>query len=517
MTPWNPGRAGWLAHVAAVVIATVIFALIYDPFHASALAFLALTPVTLVFADPRIGCSFQRALVCGFAFGLLASMAIVGPWMFAASVDYFDRGSGWSFGFTLFVNALYVALFYAPAFAAIRLLSTTPPVVRIFGAASVWIALEAVRAAHPFGNSWALLGHGVAGIPIVREAAAFGGMGLLGWLAAVCGSAIGVALQPDLGTRDVMRSTRIVIAAPALLVILGVVAHYGDRAFAPLPPLRVAVVQAEIASRDVWDPAQRMSHWNRYIELTESLKPGTVDVVVWPESAAPFLLDSDATARARLVEISTKLNAGIVLGAPRTEDTGEGRADLYNSVYYFSPGVPEPKTYDKRRLLPFVERSPVDADGRETTEYAAGALPGMFDVRGWQLAPLVCFEAIYPEYSRAAVLAGAHVLLNLSNDAWFSGGAGPEQHFSMSMARSVEMRRAMVRVANGGVSGAVGPDGSEIGFTIRRQKAVRMFTIPTPPRTMTWAARHGDDFVTWIAGAIALASLVWSLRPVPRN
>ncbi len=504
----------WLPQLASVAVATVIFALIYDPFHASALSFLALTPIALVFADPRIPCTLRRAALCGFAFGLCASMAIVGPWMFAAAVDYFDRSGVWSFSFTLAVNALYVALFYAPAFTAVRLLSITPPLVRIFGAGSVWIALEALRAHDPVGNSWALLGQGLMGIPVIREAAAFGGVWLLGWIAAICGSAIGVALQPDLDTRDVLRSTRVVVAAPLLLALLGIIAHYGDRSFAPLQPLRVAIVQAEIPSRDVWDPARRMEHWDRYVSATESLIPGTVDVVVWPESAAPFLLDADASARARLVELSTKLNAAILLGAPRTQPTSTGRAALLNSVYFFSPGLPDPKTYDKRRLLPFVERAPVAAAGeRETVEYTAGALPVLFDVHGWQLAPLLCFEAIYPEYSRAAVLAGAHLLVNLSNDAWFAGGAGPEQHFAMSSLATVEFRRSMVRAANGGVSGAIGPDGAEIGYTIHRQKAVRLFQIPTPPRTITMTAERGD-FIAWIAGAVALLCLALSLRPV---
>src|SRR5882757_2929691 len=90
------GRARFAPHVAAVVVASVIFALIYDPFHAGALVFLALSPITLVFCDPHIECSLRRAAVCGFSFGLLAAMLIVGPWMYAASVEYFDRGEFWS-------------------------------------------------------------------------------------------------------------------------------------------------------------------------------------------------------------------------------------------------------------------------------------------------------------------------------------------------------------------------------------------------------------------------------------
>jgi hypothetical protein len=40
-----------------------------------------------------------------------------------------------------------------------------------------------------------------------------------------------------------------------------------------------------------------------------------------------------------------------------------------------------------------------------------------------------------------------------------------------------------------------------------------MFHIPTPPRTITMTATHGD-VVAWAAGAFALVGLLFSLRPV---
>ncbi len=506
-----------LPHAAAVAVAVVIFTLIYDPFHAGAVAFLALTPITLVFTNPQVNCSVRRAAFCGFAFGLAAAMAIVGPWMYAASVDYFDRSRLWSFAFTLGINAVYVAMFQVPAFVALRILASAPPMLRVFGAASVWIAFEALRAAYPFGNTWALLGQGVGNLPLLREAAAYGGVWTLGWFAALSGCAIGVGLQPDVRPHDALRCTWIAVSAPVVLTLLGLLAHVGDQTHAPLQPLRVAVVQAEIASRDIWDPAQRLAHWEAYMAATASLRLGSVDLVVWPESAAPFLLDADASAREKLAELTTTLGAAILLGAPRTQPAGQGRAALLNSVYFFRPGSAEPVTYDKRRLLPFVESMPAAIAGEDVaTEYSAGKSVAMFDVHGWQIAPLLCFEAVYSEYAREAVLGGAHLLVNLSNDAWFAGGAGPEQHYAMSVLRAVELRRPMVRASNGGVSGAVGTDGATIGFPIRRQKAVHVYEIPPPPRTITFAATHGD-LVAWLAGLVAILSVAVALNSARRR
>lgn len=509
----SPGRARVLPHVAAVVVAVVMFALIYDPFHAGAVSFLALTPITLVFADPRVPCSLRRAALCGFAFGWSAALAIVGPWMFAAAVDYFERGAAWSFGFTLLVNAGYVALFYVPVFVAIRLMSATPPLLRAVGAASVWIAVEALRAAEPTGNAWALLGQGLSNIPVLREAAAFGGTWLLGWMAALCGAAIGVGLQPDLSSRDTLRCCQLAVVAPVVLALLGAVAHLDEHPVTGLPTLRVAVVQQEVPSNDVWNPAERVANWNRYLAATESLEPRSVDLVVWPESSVPFLLNADAAAGMRLEDLATRLDAAILVGAPRSQTTGEGRAALFNSAYLYSPATEKPRTYDKRRLLPFVESGPVTGiSDSETLDYSAGKLPSTFDVRKWKIAPLLCFEGIYPRYARDAVLEGANLLVNLSNDAWFSGGAGPEQHYAMSLLRTVELRRPMIRASNGGISAAIDPSGATIGFPIRREKAVRVYSIPPPPRELTVTARSGE-FVPWIAGVLALIALADSLRP----
>jgi apolipoprotein N-acyltransferase len=505
------GSARLLPHLAAVAVAVVIFTLVYDPFHAGALVFLALTPITLVFSDPRVACSVTRAAVCGFGFGWAAAMAIVGPWMYSAAAEYFERGSLWSLGFTLAVNAVYVGLFYAPAFVLLRILAGATPLFRVLGAASVWTLCEALRSAAPAGNTWALLGHGVVDLPLLREAAAFGGVPLLTWFAALGGAALGVGLQPDIGTRDAFRCTRLAVLAPIVLALFGLLARQGDESVAPLQPLRVAVVQQQISSRDVWDPARRMDNWNTYLEATRTLEKGKVDLVVWPESAAPFLLDADAAARTRVVELATMLDAPVILGGPRSEAKDGGRAALHNSVWFFAPGIDTPVTYDKRRLLPFVESMPLEAP--TDADYLPGNSTSTFDVKGWQVAPLVCFEALYPELAREAVLQRhAHLLLNLSNDAWFSGGAGPEQHAAMSAMRSVELRRPMVRASNGGVSGAWGIDGAEIGIPLRRQKAVRTYEIPPPPRSETVAARH-PEWILWIAGIFAAIGLFDAVRP----
>ncbi len=506
-----------IVQAASVAVATIVFALLYHPFHVAPLVFLALTPITLVFANPTMRCSIPRAGLWGFAFGWLASLAIVGPWMFSAAADYFDRGILWSLGFTLVVNAAYVATFYVPAFIGIRLLAFVPPVLRVLGIASVWTTVEAIRGMDPFGNTWATLGQAFAGLPVLREAASFGGEAFLGWAAAVCGSAIGVGVQPDADSRSASNCMKLTLLSLLVLTGLGLAEQTREQRISPHKPLRVAVVQAEIPSREVWDPARRIEHWNAYMNATRNLEPGTVDLVVWPESSVPFLLDSDSSARSRLSGLASSLRAAILLGAPRSESTGDGRAAVYNSAWFFPPDASEPRTYDKQRLLPYVESSPAgSSEIVDAAHYRAGDRAAWFEVKGWKVSPLICFEAVYPEYARKAVLGGADLLVNLSNDAWFSGGAGPEQHYAMSALRTVELRRPMVRAANGGISGAIAPDGADIGIPIQRRKAVGLFEIPSPPSRMTLAAT-APGLVPSIAGLLAALTVLFGLQRSWRN
>lgn len=506
---------------AAVAVATVVFAFVYPPFGVGPLAFLAVAPIALVFLDPRVRCSLPTAAAAGFVFGQLASMAIVGPWMYSAASIYFAKSAAFALAFTAFINATNVALFYVPAFVLIRMLAGAPASVRIVGAAAVWTALEYVRAAVLLGNPWALLGQGLYDVPLLREAAAVGGVWGLTFACAATGAAFGVALQRGISPHEQRRAVAAGVAAALALPLCGL----GARVLTPqrervgLVPLRVAVVQAEIDSRDLWKPELRLAHLESYMALTRTLTPGSVDLVVWPENAVPFLLDADSRTRQALADLARRLRAALLLGAPRSETSsanGRATARFFNSAFLFPADGGMPSVYDKVRLLPYVEADPslpvpgraidTEHDWHTGAGYAAGTDVVLFDVGGWRIAPLICLEAVHAQYARAAVAAGADVLVNLSNDAWFSGGAGPEQHFAMSSLRAAENRRPLVRAANGGISGAVDAAGEPVGPAIRRARAVVTYTLQVPPGGATIYQRCGDWFaaLSFVIAALCL-------------
>jgi apolipoprotein N-acyltransferase len=69
----------------------------------------------------------------------------------------------------------------------------------------------------------------------------------------------------------------------------------------------------------------------------------------------------------------------------------------------------------------------------------------------------------------------------------------------------------MIRAANGGVSGAIGIDGEEIGFSIRRHKAVGIYEIPATPRRTTLAASL-PGAMTFIAVMLAIVITLFGVK-----
>jgi apolipoprotein N-acyltransferase len=88
--------------------------------------------------------------------------------------------------------------------------------------------------------------------------------------------------------------------------------------------------------------------------------------------------------------------------------------------------------------------------------------------------------------------ANPHVLINLTNDAWFGDSHAPWEHLALAKLRSVEHHRALVRSTNSGVSAVIDPVGRVVAES-------RLFTrenlyAPIPMLDKNYAYRVLGDF-----------------------
>lgn len=133
--------------------------------------------------------------------------------------------------------------------------------------------------------------------------------------------------------------------------------------------------------------------------------------------------------------------------------------------------------YHKSKLVPGVEIIPyqnripwlgslVARFGGSSNSY--GTMKEMRALKcadGNKVAPMICYESIYGDYSRHAVLNGATFLAVITNDGWWGNTPGYRQHFRYAKLRAIEMRRDVAHVANTGISGFINQRGDALQKT----------------------------------------------------
>jgi apolipoprotein N-acyltransferase len=241
-----------------------------------------------------------------------------------------------------------------------------------------------------------------------------------------------------------------------------------------------------------------------------------VDLVAWPEVALTTELQSSTGLTGSIRELSRRIDAPILVGAYGRAPGGR----LYNSAFLVDSAGIDGVRYDKRRLVPFVERVPLRPAsgrfgglerGRQGVLYPAAGIatgtasrattPATFGV-------LICFEAIFTDLARDYRRGGADFLVNITNDAWFGGATRAArtpafwQHPAHVTMRAIEHRMGIARAANTGISMFVDPVG-------RTRQASTLFVADVLSDTvfstagLTLYTRWGD----WLATLAALATL----------
>jgi len=477
------GRARWALAIATGLLLTVA----YPPFEVAAVAWIGLAPLLVALEGATPG----EAFALGWLAGATGSLIVVGPWVFEAARGYFGLGPIAAAGFAVAVTQVFGGVYFG-LFAVVGAVLRAGR-WRFLVLPAAFVAIEYARAHVLSGCPWELLGHSQRAARVIQLCDTTGVYGL-SFLLALASAAIA-----ELRHR---RTPALVAAAAALLTLA-----YGEWRLTAAPTgesVPVLLVQCNLPNQERGRPEFFSVHLRRYLDLTRTGAPLPGTLVVWPENAIGFFPSENRPLLAQITDQLRAEGVALLTGAPRAGDR-PGVAALYNSAYLLTAdGIAA--TYDKRKLLPFVERLPFRPGD---SPYLAGQVPTVFELDGTRFGVLICYEAIYPELARDLVARGARFLVNISNDSWFEAGAGPEQHYAISRFRAVENHVSLIRVTNGGVSGAVDPWGREIIRLPRGQPLAQPLTVPIGPAG-SFYGRHGDLFaalcviVTLAAGVVRL-------------
>ncbi len=319
------------------------------------------------------------------------------------------------------------------------------------------------------GFPWNLFGYAFSKPLVLAQSASLIGIYGLSFLAVLI-----FALPAVLADHKPLRARLAGLAAS--LVLLAGTAVFGfirldlveDPGFSDVD---VRVVQPSIAQTEKWVPENKDWIFDTYLDLTHKPLGGTARVgherlIIWPESAVPFLLTHEPGA---LYRISQALppQTTLISGAIRFERSSDGPA-YYNSVYLIDTDGEVQDVYDKVHLVPFGEYLPLRSLLQRLGLEQLVDVPGTFHAglrhrvmlpqAAPSFLPLVCYEAIFPDFAGASDVRPGF-LLNVTNDAWFGDTTGPYQHFAQARMRAIEQGLPLVRAANTGISAVIDAKG----------------------------------------------------------
>ena len=473
------------------------------------MAWVALTPLLVALGEAP---SPRHGFRLGYVAGAVSSLGIV-YWTSIVVVQF--GGLALPLGVAVMVLlCLALALFPSVFGWMVSRWARTYGPSAVLLAPIAWVATEILRAHTLFDFSWCLLGYSqhanLPTIQIARYAAVYG----VSFVVAVVSSALAfLVLERRRGPR-----TAVLLATIGLLAVVWM---HGEWRLSQVPPevgrLRVGLVQASIAQDEKWDAAHAWRNVDRHLELTRRAAAAGARLVVWPESALPFLFDRTPVVATQLADVVRQYGLYLLFGNDDREQGGDEPGRIWVGAKMLDPQGQIALRYHKIRLVPFGEYVPMQSvltlGGKfsaklvqEVGEFTPGNEYAVGLVDGHPVSVFICYEAIFPDLVREFAAGGAQLLVNITNDGWYGRTSAPYQHFAMARFRAVENERFLVRAANTGITAVVDPHGRVLERTELFERAVLVRDVPLLAGS-TFYTRHGDVFA-WacLGAAVALTA-----------
>ncbi|MBF0384540.1 MAG: apolipoprotein N-acyltransferase [Candidatus Omnitrophica bacterium] len=460
----------------------------------------------------------KEAFKTGFLFGALLFLGTL-YWFFNIT-RWFSFIAGFGVGLLILYLALYPAFF--------GLFYTYFSNKKIFGKLilipCLWVALEFIRARALSGFGWVSFGYSQYRNLYFAQIADMTGVYGVSFAIVLTNVALKSAISEYMAGKSVLKAAKIILPA---LVILALVFSYGyfkvkrdNNAIKNRKTQRVGIVQPNILQDDKWHQEKWEGIIGKLDSLSSSFVRGDVEMIVWPESIVPAVLEDDIALKGRLHDFVSDKQIPLLYGI----NTREGDK-YYNSAVLLSADSQQIASYSKIHLVPFGEYLPFRkelpflsdlvpiGDFTFGKEYVLFPFPGEKELF---FSVLICFEDTVETLARKAVQKGAGFLVNITNDAWFGDSKEPFLHLQAAVFRAIENNRFMARSANTGVScfidnmgrvyNAVSSKGKRLVYSDGTSAGGVIFI-----REMTFYTKFGDIF-TYLCFGCILISVILKLR-----
>lgn len=504
------GRGIDWPRISFIGLSGVLSVLIFPSFNLEILAWVAFIP--LFFALQ--GQSLKNAFWLGWGAGLIHFFGTL-YWVTVAMTVYGHIPKSVSAVLLVF-QVMYVALYFGVFAMLMQYLEKRTCIPVVVSAPVVWTALEYARTYFFIGFPWNLLGYSQHLTPVMIQVADITGVYGVSFLVMLVNAGLYTCLLSG-QTRQVKIITGILTAG-----CIAMCAAYGwvtlasfDRSASATETVRVAVIQGNIDQGQKWDAAFKDQILDTYLRLSADSLQEQPELIIWPETAAPFAFKYEPFYREKLIQAVQEWKTVLLFGVPDIVLAPPPKQyNSLNSAFLLSPQGELTAEYHKIHLVPFGEYVPfkkvlffVDRLVTAIGEVLPGNEYTVMPFQDTPFSTVICFEIIFPNLVRKFVDSGAQFLVTITNDAWYGRTAAPYQHFAMATFRAVENRAAIARAANTGISGFIDPAGRILAHSDLFVEDALVSDIPVRT-TFTFYTRYGDVFAV---GCLLLA-MFWTAK-----
>ncbi|MBF0450449.1 MAG: apolipoprotein N-acyltransferase [Candidatus Magnetomorum sp.] len=375
---------------------------------------------------------------------------------------------------------------------------------------ATWVVLEYCRTYFLSGFPWGLIGYTQYQKPLIIQLANITGVYGISYLIVMGNVSIFFLLMAI--SRKPWKRKRISwkTASGGVMVFIflwGLSLWYGhysidslDKHIQTYPMATFAIIQGNIDQSIKWDPQYTRASEKKYLNLSISQQKNQPDLIIWPETALTFYFQKKGRDTNKIKQFIQISQTDYMIGSPAYIKDEQGRYTFYNRAYLIGKDGTVKDQYDKYHLVPFGEYIPFQnslpflkkfVEGENN--FSSGKNLQPIQWKNYQLAVQICYEIIFPNLCRSIVQKDAHIIINMTNDAWFGRTSAPYQHFAMAVFRAVENRRALVRSANTGISGLIDPVGRVVTSTPIFKDVAMTFKAPLMNHQSLYT-RYGDFF-----------------------
>lgn len=464
---------GWRRAVLAF-IAGLIATFALAPYDVPLVGFVSF-PILVWLIDGAVGepgrgplKRLAPAFGVGWFFGV--GYFLGGLWWLGAAILVDAAEFWWALPFAV-LGLPAVLAFYHAAAAALARLFWSEGGGRILALAAAFSLAEFARAHLLTGFPWNEIGMMAAPTPLAMQSLSLVGLHGLTLAAVIVFAAPAMVVGQGRG--------RTSVAALALILAVGHLGYGAYRLSQPSPgyvaDVDLRIVQPNILQSQKWDAEEAERIFARHLELSADRtgEEAAETLVVWPESAFPFILTDQPDAIARLADTFVP-GETLLAGAARAEGERGTERLFYNSLLVIGEDGTIADARDKVHLVPFGEYLPFQAELESLGISQLTQVPGGFTAGadrspvtlpfGASFLSLVCYEIIFQDEIEVSGAESERpgFLLNVTNDAWYGRTPGPYQHARHAQASAVTFGLPLVRAANTGISFVTDATGREI-------------------------------------------------------